>query len=299
MLRFAVIIGVLAMCMACNPKSEEMPIARVMNEYLYASDLVGIVATGTLQADSIEAVQAYIHNWIQQKLLVNKAKKNLSVQQQNFEQEIENYRNSLIIFTYQNALIEQAVDTIVTETEIENYYEANKQLFLLRSNIVRVLFAKLENYPENSRDRMIREKIKMKQTIYTLIFLNDLTGEQWRELSDFCEEIAPNYYLLGERWIYFNDLLKEVPVEIYNPSAGIYNEEDFLRKNKKFQVPDEDYVYYVNILEYRIRGNFSPIEFEREKIRNIILNNRKVALIESLRSEVMVEGQEKNWFEIY
>jgi hypothetical protein len=52
-------------------------------------------------------------------------------------------------------------------------------------------------------------------------------------------------------------------------------------------------------LEYRLRGDYSPIEFEREKIRTIILNNRKVGLIESLRNEVMVEGQERNWFEIF
>jgi hypothetical protein len=299
MLRFAVIIGFAALVTACDFQPEETPIARVVDEYLYASELVGIVAQGTLQADSIEAVQAYIHNWIQQKLLVNKAKRNLSSQQQNFAQEIENYRNSLIIFTYQNALVEQAVDTIVTETDIENYYEENKELFLLRNNIVRVRFAKLENYPESSRDREIREKIQKKQTIYGLIFSNELKGEEWRELADFCQEISPNFHLNSDAWIYFGDLLKEIPVEVYNPSERIYNEEDFLKRNRSFQVPDDDYVYYVNILEYRVKGNYSPIEFEYEKIRNIILNTRKIRLIESLRNEVMVEGQEKNWFEIY
>ncbi|MDR0437222.1 MAG: hypothetical protein LBH22_02840 [Bacteroidales bacterium] len=300
MSRFVAIVGLLVICVACQqPQPEgETPIARVMNEYLYASDLDGVIAPGALQADSIEAVHAYIHNWIQQKLLIQKAKKNLPDHQTAFEQEIENYRNSLIIFTYQNALIEQALDTVITETQIENYFEENKELFLLKNNIVRVRFAKLENHPKNSRDRAIQEKIRKQEIISKLIF-SSLTGEESRKLSDLCQEISINYFLNSGQWVYFNDLLKEIPMKTHNPSIGIYNQEDFLRKNREFQMVDGNYIYFVNILEYRLIGNFSPIEFEREKIRNILLNNRKVRLIESLRNEVVSEGREKKWFEIY
>jgi hypothetical protein len=52
-------------------------------------------------------------------------------------------------------------------------------------------------------------------------------------------------------------------------------------------------------LEYRLKENSSPLDFEHEKIRNIILNNRKIKIIESLRNEVFAEGKEKEWFEIY
>jgi len=292
MSRLVAILGFLAIFVACESGPKETPIARVMNEYLYASDLAEIIAPGTLQADSIEAVHAYIHNWIQQKLLVHKAKRNLPGHQKAFEQEIENYRNSLIIFAFQNALIEQSVDTIVTETEIENYYEENKHQFLLRSNIVRVRFAKLENHPANSRDRNTRENRQMQETVYKLIFSDELTSEEWQRLMDLCQRISPNFFLNSNQWIYFDDLLKEVPVDAYN-------QEDFLRRNRQFQVPDGSFIYYVNILEYRLKESYSPIEFEREKIRNIILNSRKVRLIENLRNEVMAEGQEKGWFEIF
>ena len=299
MSKIIAIAGLLAIGIACRPKPTETPVARVMDEFLYVSDLEGVVAPGTLQADSIEAIQAYIHNWIQQKLLVNKAKRNLSSQQQNFDQEIENYRKSLIIFAYQNALVEQAVDTIVTESEIEKFYEDNKEQFLLRGNIVRVRFAKLEKLPANSRDRAVRDKAAKNETISNLIFSDDLKGEEWTQLAELCQEVSSNFFLNGDRWIFFSDLLKEIPVEIYDPASRIFTQEDFLRRHRKFEVPDADHIYVVNVLEYRTEGNPSPIEFENEKIRNIILNTRKVKLIEALRSEVMAEGQEKNWFEIF
>ena len=292
MSKFVIIAGMLILCAACKPKPDGIPVARVMNEYLLLSDLEGVVPPGTLQTDSLEAIQAYIHNWIQQKLLLNKAKRNLAGYQKIFEEEIENYRNSLIIFTFKNALIEQAVDTVIRETEIERFYEENKQLFLLRNNIVRVRFARVDNIPQNTRDGALREKLRENQIIRNLIFLNELTGEQWLQLSELCQKNSTNFYLDSDSWIFFNDLLREVP-------ADADNQEDFLRRHRRFEVPDEDDIYFVNILEFRLRGDLSPIEFEREKIRSIILNNRKVKLIESLRNEVMVEGQERNWFEIY
>ncbi|MDR1951121.1 MAG: hypothetical protein LBP96_02695, partial [Bacteroidales bacterium] len=85
MLRFVTIVGLLMVFVMCKPKPDGTPVARVMDEYLYLSDLEGIVPPGTLQTDSLQAVQAYIHNWIQQRLLLNKAKRNLPGYQRAFE----------------------------------------------------------------------------------------------------------------------------------------------------------------------------------------------------------------------
>jgi len=277
---------------ACNQRPDGVPIARVMNEYLMLSDLDGVVPPGTLQTDSIEAIQAYIHNWIQQRLLLNKARRNLPGYQRAFEQEIENYRNALIIFTFQNALIEQMIDTVVTEIEIQRFYDENRARFLLRGNVVRVRFARLENVPSNTINPAQRERLAENTIIHNLIFSNELTGPEWMQLVELCQRNSTNFFLDDDSWIRFNDLLREVPID-----PGI--QENFLRRYQQFQVPQEDYIYYVNILEFRLAGSYSPIEFERERIRTVILNNRRVELIESLRNDVMVEGYERNWFEIF
>jgi len=293
MSRFIIIAGIFCVFLvACNQRPDGVPIARVMNEYLMLSDLDGVVPPGTLQTDSIEAIQAYIHNWIQQRLLLNKARRNLPGYQRAFEQEIENYRNALIIFTFQNALIEQMIDTVVTEIEIQRFYDENRARFLLRGNVVRVRFARLENVPSNTINPAQRERLAENTIIHNLIFSNELTGPEWMQLVELCQRNSTNFFLDDDSWIRFNDLLREVPID-----PGI--QENFLRRYQQFQVPQEDYIYYVNILEFRLAGSYSPIEFERERIRTVILNNRRVELIESLRNDVMVEGYERNWFEIF
>ncbi|MCL2414559.1 MAG: hypothetical protein FWC94_04820 [Bacteroidales bacterium] len=292
MSRFAVILSGLILFVACDPKPNGVPIARVMNEYLFLSDLEGVVPPGTLQTDSLEAVQTYIHNWIQQRLLLNKAKRNLPGYQRAFEREIENYRNSLIIFTFQNALIEQMIDTTVTESQIQRFYEENKEQFLLRTNVVRVRFAKVDNIPSNTINVAEREKLRENTIIRNLIFSNELTGEQWVQLVELCQRNSTNFFLDEDSWIHFNDLLREIPIDADN-------QEDFLRRNRHFQVPEEEHTFFVNILEFRLAGDLSPIEFEHERIRRAILNSRRVGLIESLRNDVVAEGQERNWFEIF
>ncbi|MCL2413254.1 MAG: hypothetical protein FWC98_03850 [Bacteroidales bacterium] len=292
MSKFIIIVGILMLFAACKPKPDGVPIARVMNEYLFLSDLEGVVPPGTLQTDSLEAVQAYIHNWIQQRLLLNKAKRNLPGHQRAFEEKIENYRNSLIIFTFQNALVEQMIDTNVSDAEIQRFYDENRELFLLRSNVVRVRFAKVDNVPANAINTAERERFRENAIIHDLIFSDELTGEQWMQLVELCQRNSSNFFLGDDNWIHFNDLLREIPIDADN-------QENFLRRHRHFLVPEDEHTFYVNILEFRLVGDLSPIEFEHERIRRVVLNNRRVGLIESLRNEVMAEGQERNWFEIF
>ena len=101
------------------------PIARVNNSYLYESDISGIVPQGINKKDSGLLVRNYIENWARQQLLLNKANINLSFNeiQSKLDQQIEDYRISLIIHAYKQELIRQQLDTIVTQSQIVQYYD--------------------------------------------------------------------------------------------------------------------------------------------------------------------------------
>ncbi len=117
-----------------NNKQET--IARVYDKYLYKDELKNLIPKGTGANDSIEITTAYINNWVRQELLLKQAEDNLDESNRDFSKQIEQYRNSLIIYTYESELVKQKLDTVVQISEIESYYNENQNNFHLRENIV-------------------------------------------------------------------------------------------------------------------------------------------------------------------
>lgn len=118
-------------------------LARVDDDYLFESDIKGIVTPGTLPKDSLVITRSFIENWVRQRLILQQAEKNLTSTQLDFTKQLDNYKNSLTIYEYENALVRQNLDTLITDEETQNYYDANQQNFLLKDNIVQIQYVKL------------------------------------------------------------------------------------------------------------------------------------------------------------
>lgn len=85
--------------------------------------------------------QNYIRNWITKKLLLHKAIENLSEQEKNIHKQVEDYRTILSSFINTNKnLIAQKLQAEIRAQDIENYYEANKQNFILTTPVVKAIF---------------------------------------------------------------------------------------------------------------------------------------------------------------
>lgn len=257
---------------------EEGVVARVYDEYLYKTDLIGLVPTGTSSKDSISIVKNYITNWVKQKLVIHNASENLSSKQKDFEKQLEDYKNSLIVFNYEKELIQQKLDTTVSDTAIASYYAKNTKDFLLKDNIVKVWYVKL---PLNSTNA---------STVQSLYKSETATAKQL--LEDNCKKYAVNYYLDDSTWLYFNDLLKEIPIKTYN-------QEDYLKYHRYIEMDDSLYSYYVNIKGFQIKESVSPLSFEKENVRKIILNKRKLKLIEDMQDNVYKDALKNKDFEIF
>lgn len=273
----AVFLFLFASC-GSSDKKNEGAIARVYEEYLFKSDIIGIVPEGTSKNDSISIVKNYINNWIKQKLVLQTAESNLSSSQKDFEKQLESYRNSLIVFTYEKELIKQKLDTTITDEEAKNYYEKNQNDFLLKDNIVKVWYVKM---PINS---------SQETTIRQLYKLNDTTSK--KSLDEYCKKYAVNYFLDDSTWLYFSDLLKEIPVKTYN-------QEDYLKFNRNIEMEDSTYTYFLNIKDFQIKESVSPYSFEKENVKKIILNKRKLELIEEIEESLFNDALKNQDFEIY
>ncbi|HNW97290.1 MAG TPA: hypothetical protein PKK00_02630 [Bacteroidales bacterium] len=261
-----------------SDNKKESAIARVYDEYLYKSDIMGIVPEGTSKNDSISIVKNYINNWIKQRLVLKTAESNLTSEQKNFEEQIQNYKNSLIVFTYEKELMKQKLDTNITDEEIKTYYENNRNNFLLKDNIVKVWYVKM---PLNSsKESTVKQYYKSDKVSAKAL------------LEDCCKKYAVNYFLDDSTWLYFSDLLKEIPITTYN-------QEDYLKSNRFIEMKDSIYSYFINIKGFQIKESISPLSLEKDNIRKIILNKKKLTLIEEVEGSIFKDAMKNKDFEIF
>lgn len=272
------VLIILSSCFGGANKSSENVLARVYDEYLYESELKDIIPLGSKVKDSILIAQNYINNWISQQLILYKAQRNLLDKDMLFEKQLEDYRNSLIIYQYETKLISQSLDTIVTDVDIETYYNDNIGNFQLKDNIVKVYYARFNS--EVPELRKIRR------------FFNSNTPEYRDSVEVYVESLADLYYLDDETWILFDDVLKYVPINTYNQEA-------YLKNHRRIEITDDDYVYFVHFSDFKIKDGVSPLSFEKENIRQIIINKRKLDIIGKMRAEIFQSALENNEFEIY
>ena len=255
------------------------PAARANDSYLYKDELVGIIAPGTPAEDSAKLVGAYINSWIRKQLLIQEASRKIDINEAQVERKILDYRYSIIAYEYQTYYIKQHLDTAVSMDEIERYYKANIDNFILKQNIVQGTFIKI---PKNApRTGKIKE----------LIFSKREKDEN--ELKSYCLSFSVAYHISGSNWVVYDELVKNSPL------AEIPNKINFLKSNPYFETSDENYLYYLRVVQYRISDNISPMEFVKDDIRNIILNKRKVELAKQLEDEVYKYAMDQNEFEIY
>ena len=100
------------------------------------------------------------------------------------------------------------------------------------------------------------------------------------------------YFLDDETWILFDNLLRFVPIKTYNKEA-------YLQNHLKIELKEDPYIYFVNFSDFKIKEGISPLSFEKENIRQIIINKRKLNIIRHMREEVFQTALENNDFEIY
>ncbi|MDE5559916.1 MAG: hypothetical protein K2I84_04610, partial [Bacteroidales bacterium] len=249
---------------------------RVDDAVLYKEEIEAQIPKGTLSQDSAHIAEKIINDWTLQQVMLKKAKENTAESAAAFEKQIEEYRNSLILYDYQNRVLSQRLDTVVSAEEIEAYYQQNMPQFYLKSNIVRVRFVKLR------KDHRLADKIKK------AVFSPALSDEDMLQLAKWCRQAADNYYLEEDQWLYFNDLLREVPIQTYN-------QEDFLKNNRNIEISAGDAVYYVRIVDFKVRDMVSPLNFETERIRQILLNHRRQVFLQRMQQDVMREAEENHW----
>ncbi|MCK5346051.1 MAG: hypothetical protein KAR20_21720, partial [Candidatus Heimdallarchaeota archaeon] len=239
--RLIIFVSLALLVGACGPainNEKGAVIAKVHNKYLYESDIKGLVPRETSLHDSIVMVKNFTDNWIKTRLMVEQAKKNLSEQQLDFDQQLDDYRNSLIIYRYETELIKQMLDTIVTDEEVEKYYDEHLGDFELKENIVKLQYVIVDQ--DSKEETLFKEIFKLPDSL--ILDSLEASGKLY----------ARSYFLDTAYWFRFDDLLQAIPIETYN-------QELFLKGRRFIELSDDQFTYLLNFVDCKIKDDTSPL----------------------------------------
>ncbi|MGB6037127.1 MAG: hypothetical protein WBG42_12720 [Cryomorphaceae bacterium] len=266
---------VLAGCVQ-EENADDPVIVRVFDYSLRKTELESLLPKNYTAEDSTAIADQIINKWIKEKAVLSLAERNLSEENKDFSAKLEDYRNSLVIYAYERELVNQKLDTLVSDQETETFFNENIESFKLKSSILRPWFISVSSDAPNKK-KLVK-------------WFNGDPEEVTEDLDEYCKKYAEFYFLDQETWMYKDDLLKQIPLEVEDWS-------NFLSTNAYHEFEKDGQLYLLRIFDYKLRGSDAPLPLEAQKVQNLIINQRKADLVKKMREGAVSEAYTKNKIE--
>lgn len=253
-------------------------VAKVGEEKLFLSELQEYIPEYASPEDSVSLARQYINSWAAEQIYMQAASSTLTKEEMDVTPELEDYRRSLIKYRYEQRYVNDRLDTLITDAQIEEYYNAHKDDFTLSRPILKVRFVDvMEDSP--SKD----------------LILKMMSSKQYSDVEradTLAHSAALRYFDKSDTWMDAAILAKEFGMDYTAMLAGLKN--DFIKIEPEGR-GDLMAAYVVDM----IKSGTAPLEYCRETIRDIILSARKHELVESLERDLLEDAVVRKQFVIY
>lgn len=251
----------------------ETKVCKVGDEILYETDLNTMIRLFYADYEEEKAKDLAIKQWAIQQRIKLRLKETLPDVHLKNALQTQQELMALNLFELENEYIQSHLDTIVSENEIQDYYNKHRENYKTQSYIVRALYIKIPDTVASVLD------------IDTHYMLNN--DKDHEEIKKYANLYATNFYFEENRWIFFDDLVREVPISPNEKNELISN-----RGKAKFSEKGE--THYINILDYRTKSISSPLEAERDVIKRHVLT-RKINNLRESAKETILRNVEKEY----
>jgi len=243
-------------CQKGDSVRDNKVLATVFDRNLYLSDLETMIPEGATAEDSTLIINAFVERWVRDAALAHEAE--LAIPKDlNIDKLVADYRSSLAKNNYEKTLIQQFLDSVVTEQDYLSYYEQHKQQFSLKSPLFKSYFLKI---PKKTKGI---DKVKK--------WLKKDNVQHIDEIKSFAINAGALYLLNDSVWYQANELIAKFPKD----AIGQHE----LVSKKMITYSDENFKYFLKILNKTDAGEVSPLEKVRNQIKLVILHQRKKKLL--------------------
>jgi len=262
-------------CKYFGGPAEEAYVAKVDQKTYLLRDLRSQLPSGMTKPDSLARVNDILTRWVKKELLLRMAEENLDDGQRDLTQELEEYKNALLIHRYQQQLLSQKLDTVLTETDIRHYYDIHPEKFTLDYNIVKAIYVEI---PKNvARSDQIKR------------WMSENNPHSMSELESYSLQYASKYDHFNSEWVDFNKILSRIP-DVKEPP------EILLKTSNFHQFSGLNSYYFLLVNDYILAGEKAPFDFVKDRIESLILNTRKMEFLQDLEKNIYEKGKRENRF---
>ncbi len=274
-----VILITFTSCHLFDREIDKEVIAKVGNHSLYLNEIENIVGPGTSKEDSIVLINTFIDKWATQKLLLDRARVNLSKEKLNaYDELVSNYKTDLYTKGYVDIIATQSLNTEISESELKSFYEQNKENFLLNEDLVQLRYIHVgkENRSVNELKQQLfnftekdKKAIEEKSIQFKTISLNDTIWVQAQTVKDKIAVITTENYA------------------------------QLLKKSNRLELQDSLGVYLIYVKDVLSQNDLAPLSYVKPTIEQIILNKRKLDIIKNLEKDILQDAIRTKNFEVF
>jgi hypothetical protein len=273
-----VVLATIAACGKNNDTSgSNRLVATVYNRSLYLTDLDGMFPESATHQDSQQVITAFSDRWIREQVIMSEAERNVP-KELNLDELVKKYRESLILSNYEEQLTKIGLDTAITEGELTEFYEKNKEQYQLETPIVRCYFLKVAR-PTQQIDSLNKWWNSPK------------SGDNLSKLQVYAQQNAKNYIFEDSIWTRADDIIAMLPKGTLTA--------DNISTGKELTLKTDDAQYFFRALGVMNKQEIAPLSFIRSQASKYILHRRKTQLLEKKKQEMYDTELRKNNVKIY
>ena len=253
-------------------------VARVGEHKLHRSQLEAYIPAGVSAQDSAALAQRFILSWAEDLLMLDMAEEQLSKEEKDVQQELEEYRRTLLKYRYQELYINQRLDTLVTDEEMTRFYQENPAKFRLERPLVKARYMII---PADSRSlKSLRKKMSSDDDAEVL------------EADELAAKVAIKYADAADTWMDVIVLAQELGTDYVSLLSSV-------RNHFAEWKDDAGNVHLAYIVDMVQAGRTAPQEYCSDRIRDLILSARKHQMQKGLEQDLLEDARKNNKFVIY
>ena len=270
-LLFFIVVLFSASCSEKSSDSGRTPILELEGKFLYKDELDKIIPPNTAVIDSADIADRFIKKWVTEVLMYENARRNISNLNE-IDQLVDEYRQSLIIHEYEQALVAERLDTKITDAEARTFYEQYKIHLTLEDNLIKGMLLIVPDGAPLMED--VKEWVRKGDT------------KSLEKIEKYSLQNAISYDYFMDKWTPFSEITKKAPFTYEDSRA-------FVISTRFAEASDSTKHYFLHIAKAIPTGDVEPYEFAKERITATIINRKKSDFIISFEKNVYNDAIKK------